>query len=169
MYRIEFEDSVWDLSCQKQVNKRWSSFIRLLFLDAQRPAVKDPLKIKSTVLMSTVCAGVRDVVISSYMTVSLLVNCCHCFQPSDSVLLCWSPGLSVPVELCLCTITWPFSAVSVSFFIPLLFYPSQRLFLSMFLPPSLPLTLICLSSGLFTLPLPHYTPTVQHSSPIWSE
>lgn len=59
--------------------------------------------------MSTFWTGVTQLVlmISSYVTASMLVNCCHCFQASDNILLCRSPGLSVPVDLCLCSITCP--------------------------------------------------------------
>lgn len=92
--------------------------------------------------------------ISLNVTLQMLVNCSHCVQPSDNILLCSSTGMSVPVDL---YNHMSLSAASVfhilslfSFLFFKLFYLPQLLFQSVRLSPTLPLTLICLSLGLFT-------------------
>ena len=120
-------------------------------------------------VMFTVCISVIELVlmISSYITMSMLVNCCHCFPAYtqySSVLisrpLCTSGSVSLYNHMVLTV----FSIVYLlSFFF---LFISTALSILVSSPPSPPLILICVSSARLTLPLPQ---TVQHSSPIWPE
>lgn len=131
--------------------------------------VTDSLKIQSMVLMSCVCFSVIHcfpliwmyqcgwiaVIVSRHQTVLL----CADHQASLYQRICVSPQSHAP-QRCHCV-----------FYLLCSFISSVSTAISICVPVSrsVPPTLICLSSGLFTLLLTYSSQTVQHSSPIWSE